>query len=51
MMIFAQVMAVIYSIVNPVPGADHTIFAIVVILISLLVLIYFYWLQKRGVLR
>ena len=46
-----SVVAVIYSLVNPVPGGGQMGFAIGVILITFLILLYFYWLQRRGVLR
>jgi len=47
-----SVVAVAYSIMNPVPGGGGSaLFGVVVIIISLLILTYFYWLQKRGVLR
>jgi len=47
-----SVVAVAYSFVKPVPGGSNAaLFGIAVIIVSLLILIYFYWLQKRGVLR
>ena len=46
-----SVIAVIYGVVNPVPGMGNSLFPVAVIIISLLILIYFYWLQRRGVLR
>lgn len=49
---FASVIAVINSVVKPVPGmGNNALLGGAIILISLLILIYFYWLQKRGVLR
>ena len=48
---FFSVLAVVYSIINPVPGGGNTLFGVAVIIISLLILAYFYWLQRRGVLR
>lgn len=47
----ASVIAVVYSIVNPVPSGGGILFGASAILVALLLLIYFYWLQKRGVLR
>ena len=47
----SSVIAVAYTIMNPVPGMSNTLFAVAVILISFLIVIYFYWMQKRGVLR
>lgn len=47
----ASVIAVIYSVLNPVPGGGSVLFSVIVIIIALLVLVYFRWLQKRGVLR
>jgi len=46
-----SVIAVIYSVVKPVPGGGQILFGVGVIIVSLLILIYIYWLQKRGVLR
>jgi hypothetical protein len=47
----ASVVAVGYTLVNPVPGGGNALFAGLILLISLSILAYFYWLQKRGVLR
>lgn len=47
----SSVLAVIYSFVKPVPGGGNALFGVVVIMISLLVLFYFYRLKNRGVLR
>jgi len=49
---FCSVVAVIYAFINPAPGvAASNLFMITVIFITLLILIYIYWLQKRDVLR
>lgn len=47
----ASVIAIVYSVVNPVPGGGGTLFAASVIIVTLLILIYFYWLQRQRVLR
>ena len=46
-----SVIAVLYSAVNPPPGGGNLPFAAAIILITFLVLIYFYWLQRRGFLH
>ena len=46
-----SVIAVAYSVVNPFPGGGSILFAIAVIMITFLILVYFHWLQRRGVLR
>ena len=46
-----SVIAVAYMFVKPVPGGGKALLAVAVLLISLLVLFYFDWLRKRGVLR
>ncbi len=46
-----SVVAVIYSAVNPVPEGGSILLAVSVIIITFLLLIYVYWLQRRGVLR
>ena len=46
-----SVVAAVYSVANPAPEGGSNIVTAAVITIALLVLIYMYWLQKRGVLR
>lgn len=46
-----SLIAAIYTFANPVPGGGNNIFLAVVLLISLLIVFYMYWLQKRGILR
>ena len=46
-----SMIAVAYSVVNPVPGGGNILFAVAVIMITFLILVYFHWLQRRGVLR
>ena len=45
-----SLIAVIYGMVNPAPGASNVLSA-AIIFIALLVLVYMYWLLRRGVLR
>jgi len=45
-----SVIAAGYSVVNPAPVGGSNLFTAAVIVIALLIVIYVYWLQRRGVL-
>lgn len=46
-----SVVAVAYTVINPPPIGPGNLASAVIIIISFLILVYFYWLRRRGVLR